>query len=35
MPSLVVPTGRLLELYMWNRWLFMNSNDWEIVSDAI
>jgi len=32
---LVFATGRLLELYRWNRWLFMSASDLETVSDAI
>ena len=30
----VFATGRLLELYMWNRRLFMSASDWEMVSCA-
>jgi len=34
MSRLVLATGRLLELYMWNRWLFMSESDLEMVSYA-
>ena len=34
MTSLVFATGRLLELYMWNRWLFLGASDLETVSYA-
>jgi len=30
----VFETGRLLELYMWNRWPFMSASDLEMVSYA-
>jgi hypothetical protein len=32
MSRLVFATGRLLELYMWNRRQFMSASDWETVS---
>jgi len=35
MTHLVFPTGRLLELHMWNRWPFMSASDLEIVSYAM
>jgi hypothetical protein len=34
MTRLVFATGRLLELYMWNRQPFMSASDWETVSYA-
>jgi len=34
MTRLVFATGRLLELYMWNRWPFMRASDLEIISYA-
>jgi hypothetical protein len=34
MTRLVFGTGRLLELYMWNRRLFMNATDLETASYA-
>jgi hypothetical protein len=34
MTRLVFATGRLLELYMWNRRLFMSASDLETVSYA-
>jgi hypothetical protein len=34
MTHLVFAMGRLLVLYMWNRWPFMGASDWEIVSFA-
>jgi hypothetical protein len=34
MTHLVFATGRLLELYMWNRQLFMSASDLETVSYA-
>jgi hypothetical protein len=34
MTRLVFETGRLLELYMWNRWPFMSVSDLETVSYA-
>jgi hypothetical protein len=34
MMRLVFATGRLLELYMWNRRLFMRASDFETVSYA-
>ena len=35
MKRLVVATGRLLELYMWNRRPFMSATDVEMVSCAM
>jgi hypothetical protein len=35
MIHLVFSTGRILELYMWNRWPFINASDWEMVSYAL
>jgi hypothetical protein len=32
MTGLVFATGRLLELYMWNKWLFMSASDMARVS---
>jgi hypothetical protein len=34
MTHLVFAMGRLLELYMWNRWPFMSASDMETVSYA-
>jgi len=34
MTRLLFATGRLLELYMWNRWPFMSASDLETVSYA-
>jgi hypothetical protein len=34
MTRLVFATGRLLELYFWNRWSFMSATDLETVSNA-
>jgi hypothetical protein len=34
MTSLVFATGRLLELYIWNRRPVMSASDWETVSYA-
>jgi hypothetical protein len=34
MPRLVFATGRLLPLYMWNRWPFMSASELETVSYA-
>jgi len=34
MMRLAFAMGRLLELYMWNRWLFMSASDLETVSCA-
>jgi len=34
MMGLVFATGRLMELYMWNRWPFMSASNLETVSYA-
>jgi hypothetical protein len=34
MTRLCFATGRILELYMWNRWPFMSASDLETVSYA-
>jgi len=35
MTRLVFAMGRLVELYMWNRWPFMSASDLETVSYAM
>jgi len=35
MARLVFAMGRLLQLYMWNRWPFMSASDLEMVSYAM
>jgi len=35
MTRLVIATGRLVELYMWNRWPVMSETDLETVSYAM